>query len=51
MYKKLDASEITDAITSIRGGKASGPDGLPTDIYKIFKNKLIEPLLAMYEAF
>lgn len=47
--KKLDASKIAGAITNMRGGKAAGPDGLPVDIYKIFKDKLIEPLLAMYE--
>lgn len=33
----------------MRGGKAAGPDGLPVDIYKIFKDKLIKPLLAMYD--
>lgn len=47
--RKLDASEIAGAIANMRGGKAAGPDGLPVDIYKIFKDKLIEPLLAMYE--
>lgn len=49
MDKKLDALEIADAITNMKGGKAAGPDGLPVDIYKIFKDKLIKPLLAMYD--
>lgn len=49
MDRKLDASEIADAVTNMRGGKAAGPDGLPVDIYKIFKDKLIGPILAMYE--
>ncbi len=28
-------------------GKAPGPDGLPIDIYKIFHNKLITPIIDM----
>lgn len=32
----------------MKGGKAPGPDGLPIDIYKIFKNKLLSPLLDMF---
>lgn len=36
----------------MRSGKAAGPDGLPVDIYKEFKDELIGPLLDMYvEAF
>lgn len=38
MDGKLDASEIADAIINMSGGKAAGPDGLPVDIYKIFKD-------------
>lgn len=50
--KKLDATDINAAICNMKGGKAAGPDGLPIDIYKIFKDKLIAPLLEMYtEAF
>jgi len=49
MDRKLDASEITCAITNMRGGKAAGLDDLPVDTYKIFKDKLAEPILAMYE--
>lgn len=47
--RKLDISEIADAIINMKGGKAAGPDGLPVDIYKLFKDQLTEPLLAMYE--
>lgn len=36
MDRKLDASEIADAIANMRGGKTAGPDGLPVDIYEIF---------------
>ncbi len=49
MEEKLDASEIADAIANMSGGKTAGPDGLPIDIYKIIKDKLIKPLLTMYE--
>lgn len=31
--------EIFEAITHMKGGKAAGPDGLPIDIYKLFKDK------------
>lgn len=41
MDRKVDASEIADAITNMRGGKTAGPDGLPVNIYKIFKDNLI----------
>lgn len=40
--------DIFNAITNMRGGKASGPDGLPIDIYKLFKAKLVGPLLDVY---
>ena len=33
----------------MKGGKAPGPDGLPIDIYNIFKNKLLSPLHDMLE--
>ena len=36
-------------MTNMKGGKAAGPDGIPIDIYKAFKNKLLPPLLNMVE--
>lgn len=40
------------AILKMKGREAAGPDWLPIDIYKEFKDKLIGPLLYMYiEAF
>lgn len=45
---EIVADEISGAITSMEGGKAAGPDGLPIDIYKMFRGKLIIPLLNMY---
>lgn len=32
MHRKLDASEIVNAIANMKGGKTAGPDGLPVDI-------------------
>lgn len=33
----------------MKAGKAAGPDGLPIDIYKKFKDKLVRPMLDMLE--
>ena len=50
--RELELEEVSNAILKMRGGKAAGPDGLPIDIYKEFKDRLIGPLLDMYvEAF
>ena len=46
--KELNLEIVSNAILNMKGGKASGPDGLPIDIYKLFKEKLIAPLLDMY---
>lgn len=35
--------EILEATASSTGGKAPGPDAIPVEIYKIFKNKLFQP--------
>ena len=36
----------------MKAGKTAGPDGLPIDLYKKFKQKLLKPLLEMFlEAF
>ena len=45
---KRNAVEISDAISNMKGGKATGADGLQIDIYKTFKVKLLSPLLDMY---
>ncbi len=43
---------MVEAIDLMKAGKAAGPDGLPIDIYKKFKDKLVRPLLDMLvEAF
>ena len=48
LERELNLNDISNAIANMRGGKASGPDGLPIDIYKLFKAKLIAPLLDVY---
>lgn len=51
-YKKnldegITVQEIEEAIDSMKSGKAAGLDGLPIDIYKKFKGKLMQPFLDM----
>ncbi len=46
--RELEPEEVSNAILNMKGGKAAGPDGLPIDIYKKFKDKLISPLLDTY---
>ena len=48
LEKVLNLNDISNAITSMKGWKASGPDGLPIDVYKLSKAKFIAPLLDFY---
>lgn len=48
LNSELIAEDLSLAISSMKGGKCPGPDGIPIEIYKIFKDKLITPLLDMY---
>lgn len=49
---EINEEEIGYAIDNMKSGKSAGPDGLPIDLYKKFKNKLLLPLLEMFlEAF
>ncbi len=43
----LTLQEIGEAIDSMKSGKAVGPDGLPIEIYKTFKEKLLTPFMEM----
>lgn len=48
----ITKEEIGKAIDNLKSGKTAGPDGLPIDIYKKFKNILLAPLSEMFlEAF
>lgn len=46
---EITKEEIEQAIDSMKSGKRAGPDGLPIDFYKKFKDKLISPLWEMIE--
>ena len=45
----MKLSELEIALAAMKGGKAAGPDGLPIDILKTFKDKLLPPFLDMLE--
>ncbi len=52
LESEINWKEIGQATDSIKSGKRAGPHGLPIDLYKKFKNKLIKPLLELVlEAF
>ena len=44
---EISKEEITIAVNSLQSGKAPGPDGLPSEFYKHFLNKLIVPYIDM----
>lgn len=50
---KLDSQitkeETGQAIDNMKSGKRAGPGGIPIDLYKRFKDKLLAPLLDMFE--
>ena len=45
----MKLSELEIALAAMKGRKAAGPDGLPIDILKTFKDKLLPPFLDMLE--
>lgn len=45
---KISKQELLDALTRLPGGKAPGPDGFTIDFFKTFTEKLIDPLLEMF---
>lgn len=51
--KHLDSSlsveELLKAISTMKNGKTARPDGLPIDIFKAFKERLVQPLMNMFE--
>lgn len=49
LEKDITLMEVSEAIDSIKGGKTPGPDGIPVEIYKLYKQKLLLPLLEMFK--
>ena len=49
--KHLCIKELSDVLQSMNSGKASGPDGLPIEIYKRFSEKLLLHFLGKWTAF
>ena len=48
MDSALTVGDLYDAMSSMNSGKAPGPDGIPIEFYKKFKQKLVQPLLDMF---
>lgn len=48
LEKDITLTEVSKAIDNIKGGKTPGPDGIPVEIYKLYKQELILPLLEIY---
>lgn len=44
---EITKEEIAQAIDGMKSGKRAGPDGIPIDFYKKFKDKLLTPFLDM----
>ncbi|MGL4484103.1 MAG: hypothetical protein ACRCUS_04065 [Anaerovoracaceae bacterium] len=50
--KDITLQEVVDDIDLMKTGKAAGPDGIPIDLNKKFKDQLLRPILDMLlEAF
>uniref|UniRef100_A0A674NQL5 Reverse transcriptase domain-containing protein n=1 Tax=Takifugu rubripes TaxID=31033 RepID=A0A674NQL5_TAKRU len=49
LEKEITLMELSTAIDSIKVGKTPGPDGIPIEIYKVFKYRLMAPLLEMFK--
>lgn len=47
--KRLTVDEMSEAVHNMKSGKTPGPDGIPIEIYKLFPDKLLPPLLEMFE--
>ena len=49
LEKDITLGELSMAIDSIKGGKTPGPDGIPSEVYKMFKHRLMPALLEMFK--
>ena len=46
LCKPISKEEVLQAIHTLKGGKAPGPDGFGTEFYKTFRQELVGPLTA-----
>ena len=44
MFRPCDPTEILDIISQLETSKATGPNSIPTDIFKLIKNEISSPL-------
>lgn len=49
LESQFSIEELLKAITLMKSGKTAGTDGLPIDIFKAFKEKMVYPLMNMYK--
>lgn len=45
----ITTEELSAAISTMKVGKTPGPDGIPIEIYKVFQDALLPPLLETYK--
>ena len=48
LCKPISKEEVLQAIRTLKGGKAPGPDGFGPEFYKTFSQELVGPLTDMY---
>ncbi|XDV28526.1 hypothetical protein PO909_031812 [Leuciscus waleckii] len=48
LYKPVSKEVVLQAIHTLKGGKAPGPDGFGPEFYKTFSQELVGPLTDMY---
>lgn len=48
LEEDLRQEDISTTIDDMKVGKTPGPDGIPVDLYKVFKSKLLQPLLEKF---
>lgn len=47
--KRLTVDELSEAVCNMKSGKTPDPEWIPIEIYKLFPDKLLPPLLEMFE--
>src|SRR5207244_9297071 len=48
LNRPISQEEVADAISSSPNGKAPGPDGIPSELYKHFADTLVFPMTRMF---